>query len=140
RRALAYLGVPFAIQRWVNCFFYDAVDLAALRPDVAQIHRTALAILAERLGREIDQHAAGKRVGNDERRRGEEARAHRRMDAAFEIAIAGEDRDGGQPVGADRLVHLGRQRPGIAHAGHAAEARRLETERVERFLQAALRE
>src|SRR5439155_19214459 len=62
------------------------------------------------------------------------------MEAAFEIAVAGEDRDGSEAGGLDRLVHLGRQRPGIAHAGHAAEARWLKAERVERLLQAALLE
>ena len=49
RRALAYVGVTLPVKRRVDRLRDDAVDLAALRPYVTQIHRAALRILAQRL-------------------------------------------------------------------------------------------
>ena len=47
---------------------------------------------AERLGRQIDRHRAGERVGDDERRRREVVGAHLLLDAAFEVAVAAQHR------------------------------------------------
>ena len=52
----------------------------------------AVAVDAERLGREVDRHPAGERVGDDQRRRRQIVRAHLLLDAAFEVAIAAQHR------------------------------------------------
>ena len=57
------------------------------RPDVAQEHR-AVAADAERLAREVDVHAAGERVRDDQRRRREIVEARERIDAPLEVAVA----------------------------------------------------
>ena len=48
-------------------------------------------------------HRTGQRVGDDERRRGEIVRLHVGIDAAFEVAVAREDRRGDEVVVVDRL-------------------------------------
>ena len=45
---------------------------------------------ADRLAREVDIHAAGQRVGDDERRRREIVVARERIDAPLEVAVARE--------------------------------------------------
>ena len=47
---------------------------------------------AERLGRQIERHAAGERVGDDERRRREVVGAHLLLNAPFEVAVAAQHR------------------------------------------------
>ena len=54
---------------------------------------------------DVDVHAAGERVGDDERRRGEIIGAAESVDAAFEIAIAAEDGDGDEIIVLDRLAN-----------------------------------
>ena len=92
--------------------------------------------MAERIGGEIDVQRAGQRIGDDERRRGEIVGAHIGIDAAFEIAVAGEHRGGDEIVLADRFRDRLRQRAGIADAGGAAIADEIEAELVEILLQA----
>ncbi len=140
RRALPHRGETRAVKRRRHRLAYDSVDLRAVGPDVVQVYRPAFAVLAERFCGQVDEHAARQRIGHHERRRGEEAGPHGRVNAALEIAIAREDGYGGGALRLDRLGHRGRQGTGVAHAGHAAEARRLEAEGVERALQAAPRE
>ena len=100
----------------------------------------ALLVVAERLLGQILADGACKRIGDDERRRGEIIRFHIRRDAAFEIAVAGNDRRADEIVLVDRFGNLIRQRPRIADAGGAAEADEVEAELVERFLQAGFGE
>ena len=72
-------------------------------PDVAQKNGLAVVSLPSGSVVEIDIHAAGQRVGHHQRRRSQIIRAHQRIDAAFEIAIAAEHRDRHQVVVFDRL-------------------------------------
>ena len=116
------------------------VDFLGGRPDVLEEDLLALAVDAERLLGEIDLHRAGERVGDDQRRRGEIVGAHVGVDAAFEVAVAGQHRGGDQIVLVDRFGNLRRQRAGIADAGGAAEADEVEAELVEILLQAGLLE
>ena len=113
-------------------------DLRRGRPDVLQVDRLAVLAHAERLARDVDLERAGERIGDDERRRGEIVRAHVRIDAALEVAVAGKHRAGDEVVLVDRLGDRLRQRPGIADAGRAAIADEVEAERVEMLLQPGL--
>ena len=110
----------------------DRADLVRLGPDVGEEDRPPVAARPERLGRQVDVDPAGQREGDDERRRGEVARACQRMDPALEVAVPGQDRGDDQVVrldrGGDRLV----ERPGVADAGRAAVAGQGEPERLER--------
>ena len=103
-------------------------DLLRRRPDVLEIDRLAVRADAERLGGEIDGDRSGERIGDHERRRGEIIGAHVVIDAALEIAIAGEHRGDRQPVLVDRVRDLLGQRPRIADAGGAAIADEIEAE------------
>ena len=85
---------------------------------------------------EIGIHRARERIGDDQRRRGQIVRAHVGVDAAFEIAIAGQHRRGDQILVVDGLGDLRRERTGIADAGGAAEADQVVAELVEVLLQA----
>ena len=114
----------------------DVADLLRRRPDVGEIDRLALLVVAERLAGQVDLHRAGERIGDDQRRRGEVVGAHVGIDAALEIAVARQHRRGDQIVLGDRRRNLRRQRAGIADAGGAAVADEVEAELVERLLQA----
>ncbi len=91
-----------------------------------------------RLGGEVFLHGAGERVGDDEGRRGEVVRLHVGRDAAFEVAVAGEDGGGDEAVLVDGFRDGGAQRAGVSDAGGAAEADDVEADGVERLLQAGL--
>ncbi len=88
-------------------------------------------------GGEIEIHAAGERVGDDERRRREIVGAHERVDAAFEIAIAAEDGDGDEIVFLDGVADGVGQRAAVADASGAAVADEIEVQFVEEDVEAA---
>ncbi len=76
-------------------------------------------------------HGAGQSIGDYERRGSQIIGAHIRIDAALEIAVAGKHgRDDEVLVVHSFRNRLG-QRPGIADAGGAAIADKLEAERVQ---------
>ena len=75
-------------------------------------------------------HAAGERVGDDERRRGEIIRAAERIDAAFEIAIAAEDGDGDEIIVLDGFADGVGERAAVADAGGAAVADEIEAQLI----------
>ena len=106
------------------------------RPDVLQEHRLALAVVAQRLGGEIDVDRPGERIGHHQRRRGEVVGAHVRVHPALEVAVAGEHRHRDEVVPAHRFGDRIRQRPGVADAGGAAVTDEIEAELVELLLEA----
>src|SRR5579859_1138609 len=67
------------------------VDLRPRRPEVAEEDVFPVVVLSERLGGEVEVHAAGERIRDDERRRSEVIRLHLAVDARLEVAVAGED-------------------------------------------------
>ena len=64
----------------------------------------------ERFARQVEVHAAGQGVGDDEGRRGEVVGLHLGMDARLEVAVPGED-------GADDEVALVHGRGDLAGSG-----------------------
>ena len=138
--ALEHVGIFLREQRLGDVLADEAVDLARRRPDVLQENLLALLVGAERHFGEIELHRSRERISDDQRRRGEIIRAHVRIDAAFEIAVAGENGGGDEIVLADGFGDFLRQRTGIADAGGAAEADEVEPDRVEILLQAGLGE
>ena len=109
----------------------DLVDLLRRRPEVVQVDVVPVVVLAERLVEEVDVHASGERVRDDERRRREVVRLHLGMDARLEVAVAGEDGADDEVALGDRLGDLVRQRPRVADARRAAVADGVEAELVE---------
>ena len=97
------------------------------RPDVAQVHRLAVGARAERLRGQVDVDRAGQRVGDHQRRRGEVARAHLRVDAALEVAVAARAprRPPGRSPRRPRRPASG-SGPRVADAGRAAVADEVE--------------
>ena len=85
-----------AIDIGIAAFEHFTADIGAHRrrhfgigwPKIFQIDINTVSASANRRGREISRHCALKRIGNDERRRSEEVRAHIRRHPAFEITIA----------------------------------------------------
>ena len=99
-------------------------DLRRGRPDVLEEDRLAVRAGAERLAGEVDGHRAGERIGDDERRRGEIVGAHVRVDAALEVAVAGEHRAGDEVVVVDRLRDLRDQRARNCRCRSCSRSRR----------------
>ena len=138
RLALEHVAVLLREQVLGDGLADDARDLAAGRPDVAQVHLLALVVGAERRAHQIDIHVAGERIGDNERRGSEVVRAHVRVHAALEVAVARKHRGRDDVVLVDRLGELFRQRPGVADAAGAAEADQIEADAVEILLQTGL--
>ena len=106
-------------------------DLALAGPDVLEVDRLALLVVAQRLVLQVDVHRAGQGVGDDQRGRGQVVGADLGVDPALEVAVAAQDGDGDQVVFVDRLGDLRRQRARVADAGRAAVADQVEAELVE---------
>ena len=87
---------------------------------------------AERLVDEVDVHRARERVRDDERRRREVVHPAVGVDAALEVAVAGQHRRDREVTLVDRLGDLGRERPRVADARRAAVADDVEAELRER--------
>mmetsp|Transcript_26275 Transcript_26275/g.62209 ORF Transcript_26275/g.62209 Transcript_26275/m.62209 type:complete len:395 (+) Transcript_26275:4406-5590(+) len=72
----------------VHRMLHQLVDLVTRWPDVAEVDRLALLAGAHRLGHQVARHIAGNRVGDDQRRAGQEVGLQIGMDARLEIAVA----------------------------------------------------
>src|SRR5205085_273622 len=90
------------------------------------------------LGRQIDVDPAREREGDDERRRHEEVRAHRLVNARLEVSVAGKNGGGDEIVLAYDRLDARVERAGVAYAGRTAVADQLEAEMVEVALEARL--
>ena len=127
--ARVHVGVAAREHLGLHRVLDRVVDLALRRPDVAQVDRLAVGALAERLGGEVDVHAAGERVGDHQRRRGEVVHLHLGVDPALEVPVARQHRRDRQVPLLDRRRDLLRQRAGVPDAGRAAVADEVEAER-----------
>src|SRR3546814_15301729 len=87
----------------------DVGDRLVRRQDVGEEHVLAVLVLPDRGAGEILGHRALERIGDDERRRGEEVGAHVGRHAALEIAVARQHR-GGDDVAAEIGRASGRAR------------------------------
>ncbi len=92
--------------------------------------------MPERVGEQVLGHGSGQRVGDHQRRRRQIVGARLRVDAALEVAVAGQHRRHRQAALVDGLADGLRQRPGVADAGGAAVAHKVEAEGVQLALQA----
>ncbi len=138
RVALEHVGVFPREHLLVDGLARERGDLAVRRPDVLEEDLLALLVDAERLLGDVGIHRARERIGDHQRRRRQIVGAHVGIDAAFEVAVAGEHRRRHQILVVDGLGDFRRQRPGIADAGGAAEADQIVAELVEVLLQAGL--
>ena len=105
-------------------------------PHVAQVHGSAVAADAERLALHVHVDPPGQRERDDERRACEERRAHRRMNARFEVAVAREHGTCNDVLVDDRLLERGVDRTRSTNTGAAAIAGDGKAELVEERLQA----
>ena len=114
----------------------EIADLPGGRPDILQVDRPALFVVADGIGRKVDVERTGQRIGDNQRRRGQIIGAHIGVHAALEVAVAGEHSGSHQIIVPDRLRHILRQRSGIADTGGATIAHQIEADLVQVLLQA----
>ena len=138
--ALEHVGIAFLEDFLGDELADEALNFLRGRPDVAQENFFSSLVGSNRLLREILRYGTSQRIRDDQRRRGQIIGLHVGADAAFEIAVAGENRGGDDPVLVDAVRHFSRQRAGIADAGRAAKAHDVEPELVEVLLQAGIGE
>ena len=129
-------GVEFLENLGLEGGLHFVADFLEAWPDVFQENINAGAVFGDWFGGEVDIHAAGERVGDDERGRHEEVGADVLVNAGLEVAVAREDGGGDEVVLHDRGFDLGSERAGVADAGRAAVADDLEAELVEVRLEA----
>ena len=91
----------------------------------------AVGTLAERIGREVDIHRAGQRIGHHKGRGGQVVGLDQWVDAAFEVAVAAQYGRHYQALLLHRLGDIVGQRTAIADARRAAEAHQVEIELLE---------
>ena len=111
-------------------------------PDVLQVHRNALAVLAvaKWLLVHVEIDAAGERIGDDQRRRHKVIRAHLGIDAAFKVAIAAEHRSDDEVFVDNDVGYFLWQRPRVTDASGTAIAHEVELQLLEIGHQAGTRE
>ena len=130
--AVEHLRVALAEHVLAHRLTDGPCHLLGARPDLVEVHGLAVAVLAERLGRQVDVHRAGQRVGDDERRRGQVVQLRVGVDPPFEVAVARQHRGNGEVALADLARDLLGQRARVADARRAAIADQVEAERLER--------
>ena len=119
---------------------HRAGDFLPARPDIFQVDRIAFAIVAQRIGGEVDIHITRQRIGYDQRRRRQPVRFHQRMDTTFKVTVTGEHGPDGQIAFFNRLLDRIRQRTGVTNTGGTAVADQVKAQLVEIRRQARLRE
>src|SRR5690606_13363950 len=70
----------------------DVAHFLVARPDVAQVHRLAVAAGAQRFGGQVDVGGAGQGIGHDQRRAGQVVHLDLGVHAALEVAVARQHR------------------------------------------------
>ena len=78
-------------------------DFGAARPDILQVHRLILVVVAQRLAVHVDARGAGRGEGDHQRWRGQPVGLDQRVHAALEVAVAGQHRRYDQVVVGNRL-------------------------------------
>ncbi len=110
------------------------------RPDVGHVDGLAVAAFADGVFAQVDVDAAGQREGDHQRRGHQVVGADFGIDAAFEIAIAGEHGRDDQFFFVDGLRHFFGQWAGVADARGAAVADQMKFQLLEIGSQAGLGE
>ena len=117
---------------------HGIADFLVCRPDILEIDRVAVGILADGIVHQIDFHGAGDRIGDHQWRRGEIVGLHLGVHPAFEVPVARQNRGHRQVAFIDGVGDRFRQGAGIADTGGAAIADKIEAKRIEIVLQARL--
>ena len=105
-------------------------DLVGRRPDVSE-EDGSVGAHAERFARHIHLDRTGQGVRHAERRRGQVARPHLRVDPALEVPVAGEHRHDVEIALVHRRGDALGQRPGVPDARRAAVPDEREPELLE---------
>ncbi len=94
----------------------DPLHLVRRRPDVAQVHRHPVRIVAQGLPRQVDVHRARDRVRHHQWRRGQVVHLHVGVDPALEVPVARQHRHHREVLRLDRGRDLLRQGSGVPDA------------------------
>ena len=115
------------------------LDLLGSRPDVGQEDRRAIGVGSQRLVKQVDLHGPCQRERHDQRRRCEVAGSGQRVDAPFEVAVAGQHGRNHEVIVLDGCGDVDVEWPAVADARRAAVADDTEAELLERLQQAGPR-
>ena len=134
--ALEHLAVVLGEHGRVDGLRHQVGDLLVAGPDVLEVNVLAVLTLAERLFRQVDVDGARDRERHHQRRRGEVVHLHFGVDAALEVAVAGQHRRHREVVVVDAPADVLGQRAGVADTSGAAVADQEEAELLQVFHQA----
>ena len=130
------VAVEFAEDLGFQGGLHGAADFFPGGPEIAQVDSLPVLAKAERILGEIEIDAAGEGEGDDEGWGHEKVGLHRGVNAGLEVPVAGKDAGGNEVVLGDGFFHGGRERAGVADAGGAAVADKVEAELIEEGLEA----
>ncbi len=122
----------------LDVFAHDRVDLGVGRPQVLERQRLALRVHAQHVLLDVEADRAGQRIRDHQRRRGEESLLGIGVDAAVEVAVAGQHGHRVEIALDDLLLDARIECAAHAVAGGAGEADDAEAQRFQVRQQAGI--
>jgi hypothetical protein len=134
--ALEDIGV-FLLERLARDGRVDQIgDFLVGGPDVLQVDRLAVLAGAKRLGRQVDVHVAGQRIGHDQRRAGQVVGPHVGLIRPSKLRLPDRTAAATRSPSAIAAEISGCKRARVADAGGAAIAHEVEADGIQILLQA----
>ncbi len=106
-------------------------DFRASRPNIFQVNRFVIRIIADRIVLQIDIYRAGQCISYDKRWRSEIVSFNLSVNAAFKVTVTGKNSRDRHIIVRDRLAYFVRKRTGVTDTSCAAVAGNIETERLQ---------
>jgi hypothetical protein len=131
--SIEHVRVPLSVHLGLDRVRDRLLDLLDGGPEVPEIDRLPLGILAERLLSQIQVHPTGEGVGHHERGGSEVVRANVRIDASLEVPVSRENGADDQVLLLDRARDRVGEWAAVPDAGRAAVADQVEAELLERL-------
>lgn len=129
--AFGDIAVHFPEHLRLECFLDEFVCLFASGPNIFQVDFLASLISAERLGLEIEIHSAGKRVGNNERRRSQVGSLNHLVHSGLEVTVPGKHSRSSKILILDSLLDFRVKCAGVADTHHASIPSSRESQLIE---------
>ena len=111
-----------------QCLLHGGTDLVLRRPDVAQIDGISEGAIAQGVRVRIEIHGAGQRIGDNQRRRGQEIGLGGGVNASFKVTVTAQHGRGHQVVFRDGVADALQNGTAVSDAGGAAVADGVESQ------------